>query len=615
MKRSFRNHPRRKTCPHAYDLLEHKHLLAGITINGTAGDDFMTIEYIRKGNMVNITLNGELTENVDISDGLFIDLGQGQDTVIIDSSMGMLNPTTHVEIQNVYELQMLTGNNIWRVHDAAFENGAGEIEGGMFGSINDSIFFADAKRLVGGDKLDRFNIHSFNDGTLLGGEGDDVFRFGRGELGRFDTVVLGQGGNDYFVVHGDRITDLDGGDGVDRLLFQSSEMDHLALEFNAGATPTWSVAGGTIVVESIRGLTDGLNEVSYSQVNSTDNVNEIQWVMSGRLTQATIAETGQVMNLIDFYSFERTSDTTDRFYIRETASAVSISGATFIQFSSTMNPENGNLDGIRHLVTINPDSNLGAIRYPHVVISNQAGQGSNYVFETDNRITGLTGGGTIWFDIGEFRARGTMPIIAFYGSDTETDRFVFKASWADTSVYGMGGDDTFMLGGPDVSDSTATRLRAPIQIFGGDGEDRMIVNDQGSRQPDLSGQAVREYRITDQTFAALTHTDAGTTVAESSMVRFDDSTEIVRINGSANVENHFIVEPNSANRFVVHATHQTRFPDSLRIIGIPEPGTVINADGDDGVWLLDGYEPIFFYGVEDVLPIAPVQTVVIFPLS
>ena len=594
---SIRNHV-------SYDRLEPKNLLAAVTINGTAGDDVISIQYTGNDMLVNIRLNGELTENVNIEDGLFIDLGDGNDTAKINA---MINKPD-IDVRNVETLHVHGRNNLWRVHDDTVQSETNELVGGLFGTINNNLRFSGAHQLKGGLGIDSFNIHSFNHGMIYGGDGDDVFRFGRGDIAKYGGQVFGGNGSDYFGLYGEVLPAIDGGGGFDRISLRASDLESAELTFNAGGSQTWSLAGGEIAVEQIIGLSNGQNSVAKS--NSGFKHTEFRWVMDGEFTRAIHVETGQTLQMIDFYSFDLSFSavSADQFYVRSTAANVNIAGGGLIQVSSTIDPTLGDLDGIRHDINISPGHEIDLVSYADVVISNQAGEGINFVFDANRRITGLPNGGSIGFNAltSPFPTHRSLYSVEVYGSDSGIDRFVFEHSWTETSVFGLGGNDTFMLGGATASlDGSLSNLLAPIHIYGGEGEDRIIANDRGATPGDFDRGVIREYEIRDQTLAAMFGNQNDSDIAGSALISFDDSTEIVRVNASSNYQNHFRIQPHVNNRFVVDSSTQTQFEDRLEIVGVTDPGTILPSDGDDGVWLFDDYEPIFFMGVETLIPVDP----------
>jgi len=85
---------------------------------------------------------------------------------------------------------------------------------------------------VGGIGSDTFNIYSLKVGTIFGAAGDDVFRFGRGEIGFEYATVDGGSGDDFFGVHGKHVPNLIGGAGFDRVSFRVSDRVELNLRLN-----------------------------------------------------------------------------------------------------------------------------------------------------------------------------------------------------------------------------------------------------------------------------------------------------------------------------------------------------------------------------------------------
>jgi len=286
----------------------------------------------------------------------------------------------------------------------------------------------------------------------------------------------------------------------------------------------------------------------------------------------------------------------------------------------------GNLDGIKHLV------NVGKIRYhapgtgvtlsidpvvehPTTIISNQSGEGANYLFSHKNSrfdITGISGGGTIRLAQGSFDSFQAAHFdFKFFGSD-EQDRFVVEsapnqfhqsdndkdivvigepAASGSFQIHGLGGDDTVLLGGAGNHTKSVDNVGVDVSFFGGAGTDRFIMNNQDAIvSADNEAVARAEYHINNGEIFA------GPDLSRRS-ANFDDATEIVRINGASNHANSISIVPSSSTQFSIFADDQAGIFDRL---SIGEVDGFFEDFGDNvGSFRPDGdLFPVYFEGIE-----------------
>lgn len=614
MKRNWKTGSRSKRA-HDYNQLETKNLLAAVTLSGTAGDDILSIEYTNKGNSVNVTLNGQLTEGLDITDGLIIDLGEGNDVTTIENSMGMLNEGTRVELHNTEEVCATTGGNLWRVF-ASGENGET-----IRGSFNDSIYFFDATLLQGGNGVDRFNIHSFINGIIQGGDGNDIFSFGAGPIGTSTATVNGQSGNDYFGVQGSSISKVNGDDGYDRLSFRPSDLDSIDITLEIAEDNIWNFNEASINLERISGDDEKSNSLNYQTELDADQLAKvnIDYIVDGELTYAMMPD-GSYMTFSGFNHLNLNFILNDRVYVRATTNDLFIYGAKVVQLSSEFDIADGNLDGIQHNVSVNrifSQSMTRSIQLPQspptrAIISNQTGIGSTFEVGP-NSLTGWSGGGQLQFGndisiLGDghptFVAFSLPTILDIHGSDQGDDSFMITDPIANTSlsvtIHGYGGNDTATFG--SSGDLTLLENSATAFSFiGGDGNDRLVLEDSASNAQ-LDRNFNRTYQVRDQTIAAFFE-DEPLDQYNRLEVSFDESTEIARIDATNNYQNRFFVAP-SSTKVAIFSPANNEEIDELFVESTM--GELLQGDEDDGVWLFDNFEPIFFYNVENTVAIEDV---------
>ena len=630
-----------------YEVLESKELLASLgdgsfLVAGTSGDDFVSIQFTGQGNFVDIVRNGQPISNVDATGGLRIHLEGGQDHVQLSR---FVPAGIEIDIQSTEVVETLGGFNQWKVN---------AIDGGFatFGTINDTICFHGATELRGGTERDVFTVYSFDFGQIHGGDGDDVFRFGRGEIDGVDAAAFGGAGNDYFAVRGELLPDIFGEAGNDVVTYHLSDLAEMTATLFDDAIfsgPTEEFSDGNelmlasqIDVERLRGIDGGLNRV----VGSAGGTSQFDFFINGDHTSFVQPQLNRRILLSNFSEFNMGRTGADRYFVRSTTMPLELNGGDRVQISSNYNMNTGgHLDLINHQVSVGP-TNLGPgfeplpnSPLPDVFLNQKTGDATIFRFNqnpTHQVITGFTDDGSVNLampapEIVDVMQGGTnfenvitdfVPEVRLtvFGS-IGNDRFVVSDTGfvrGNTNSFfrmmGRGGDDVLLVGGNNTQpDSSMMTVGVPIQFFGGGGEDRVFVNDRDPHGTEDFGNTERVYQIGDNVIRAFSVDldDDGVVgpqffEAPSNLhvpiVQFDATTELIRINGAANLANRFQVNPNVAAKIVVDGVPQTDEPDVLEINDVDDAGGVTEDTGEDGIYGFGGeFKSIFFFGVDEVI--------------
>jgi len=201
-----------------YLQLEAKQLLAAM-VTGTSGNDVVFVRF-EPNQIALISQTDQPAQSFDVSDGLNIDLGEGNDTLVLENNPAVDASSLLITITGTEELHASNAQNIWNLRDRAFEGTEG-----WSGTLNEQISFSNVDRIFGGDSRDNFRIRSSTGGgEIHGGLGNDVFRIGK-NFNADSVDIYGDDGNDRFLVRGDRnesvnsgVINFQGGAGTDRLV-------------------------------------------------------------------------------------------------------------------------------------------------------------------------------------------------------------------------------------------------------------------------------------------------------------------------------------------------------------------------------------------------------------
>ena len=592
--------------------------MASVTFSGTTGDDIAVIEYQDKGYLVNVTLNGQVTENVDISEGLEIDLGDGNDRLTVDNTMGTLNAGLVIEVLNSEEISAVDGSNLWRVHDdvAAYPSvAATQIpvtrRMGMSGWLNDTVYFEGVHVLSGGEGMDQFNIHSLNHGTISGNGGDDIFRFGRGTMGTFVAEVSGGAGDDFFGVHGHQIVHLDGGDGNDHLSFNSSELDLATIYWESTQSQSqadrfetrWWAHGGFIdQVEVMRGIQGRANRLINASLSSPESGlpttglamtppnAQLSWVIDGRLSRAISPHSAQSTAFIDYASFQFAVGAQNEILVRSTATDIDIAGGGVITVASSTDLEQSTISGLNHDLSVRPGQSGDFDSYPTIELHHENGSPLGLEFR-ENVIQGMPGQGSIL--LLDSPTGSNRVAVSVFGS-TYDDQFTVTETWnsGQLTIYGNDGNDSL-----DVEYTLLVSLGAadqsPITFHGGAGEDSVEISMMNVEPTALNRSQAMTYQISNNQVVAKLGTN--TEAIQLANISFDDELESVSVIGVKNLANNFLIEPDEETTFIIDAAFEDFRADTVEIVG---DGRYFPSRDGDGVWIFDNHMPIFLYGIE-----------------
>ena len=526
---------RQKRSGTSYESLESRQLLATVLL-GTGGNDVAHVAYVDDTH-VDVTINDTVHENVDITDGLRINLGgEVLETLSSISPSGEVSLTfvpgrdyVHIDhrivgdvgIYGVETVEVDGGDNdvfVRFVPDPAGSTTNGttianvaEIEnvtvlssrspGTTIGNLNGNIKLGGFHRLTTGDGQDTFNINTdFNYSLdVNSGDGDDLFRISasqpdQGPISFANFSLSGEGGDDRFQYRGEAAdARMRGGDGNDVVDYTRSTLDVVSVDISRALGLRFSTFAG-IGVERMIGAEGKLNSIDASAANES----RLSWYVNGNRSRVLDPTNGNSIVFENFTEFKGSQLGIDRFWVLKTAADISILDADEIQISSTLDPLQGNLDSIQHNISIarylaphtliSADSDSGPVQ---VTISDAQGDGATGTFGTSeaNRfIAGLTNGGSIRF------LRALQPSVTFHGSVTESDRLRIGRGWSNLDINTYGGDDTFFVGSSDGGLQGIDN----VSIAAGAGTDRLYANDQGMElgRPDLGSSSAR-YTLTE----------------------------------------------------------------------------------------------------------------------
>lgn len=594
-----------------YNELESKHLLAAV-INGTDANDTLDISYV-DDTTIKYSINDSVTQRLDVTEGLKVRLQGGEDIVNIHP-----NIVADVQLISVEEILVDGKDNDWQV---GFVQDTQNLNGPYLsaGTINESITFLGAKTLRGFAGNDAFTVNSENSSGLriFGGGEDDIFRFSAtadGWPSESGIKAMGESGLDRFVFHGDVNVIVDGGLDFDVVDLQPSNQQ-VSLRSGELMNAVERIIAPAGTNSNVKAPSAHIGDFSYS------------WVIDGSLTTLTNESSGWTIELENFQRFEGSSHGFDRVWVLATADDVELWDADWVQISSDMDASKGDLNSILHDVSIVRSAGYyevigdiveyfgdedGVIN-PRVVISDVAtSEGNVATFDAERSITGIAVGDIKFLDHTEDEAGSDManqdldsepeipsegefqPEIIVHGSETAADQFIVESIWTKTSIYAHGGDDEFLVGSSiEAGNGDLRTIAGTLDLIGGMGSDRMVANNHHGQHD--------AYRLEPGKLSESPTAEGSNPLMQ---ILFDATLELVRINGSGMHATQFDVFPSQQTKFVVDGMLQQSSNDRLQLVGDVD-GQLFNFDGSGSWQLDDGYQPVHFYGIEEMPEIAP----------
>lgn len=637
-----------------YSNLEPRQLLATL-FTGTDGNDIATVTYVDESR-VNVLIGETLTENVDITDGIRIDLG-GNETVTSNTGEGILftegedqitidhRITGDLQIFNSEGIIVDGGKNQWQLgfvaDPAATETGFG-VGGVIAGRLNGNITFAGFTRVHSGNLGDTYTVNTtFVSGvTIYGGEGDDEFRFNANyddsQLSdprtRSGVNVLGGDGNDQFVYYQHARTSAFGGKGYDVVDYSRSQVD-ISFSFYGLRTSDGNVDGNDKIIGS--STQDNLIYVT--------NQLDLNWFINGKLARVLEPTSGVSIELENFNQFRAGSLSIDNFYVLRTARDIEILNADWLQVSSEIDPAEGNLDSIQNDIKIsrtltrvpgssNPTeyylNDSDGVQNPTVIISDATSDGTVAQFGK-NKVISIMGSGNILFDL-EFRTPFSSrdatervpfePNMSFHGSRAGDDVFIVRETWGETSIESHGGDDLFMVGSSNRdSNGALSKVTHDLNIKSGDGTDRMYVNNQEKTPVAFSSTVAAYFRVPSllnyYSFSETFLVRSG--LGSRTEIKFDTDLEFVRLNAATTGFSQVLVNPSETSQFVISGKADFDSQDIIRLTGTGYPRSSIVISQSDGTGSYGFSEEvrkrIYFYNMTatltDFTGLNPIQVV------
>ena len=567
----------------SYGNLEPRNLLA--TLVGTEADDTVSIDFV-DADTVNITLNDTTQENVDISDGLHINLKNGFDKLLIDHRI-----EADVMVFETEELILDGGDNQFQI--GAFANPKPDTIKPAInaGRINNNIRFSDVMTIRSGAGNDDFNVNTSRPYSLelFGGEGDDIFRFSTagekvvGGISGGDLVeplhvkAYGEAGNDRFSMYEFSIDRAYGGEGFDIVDYRQMS--------SAVSLSVSDIIDGNTGNDRIFGKVDSQNTVAAGFEQNL--VGDLTWVINGDWTTVSDFDGDFKVELMNFSQFQSDTNNTgiDHAWILATTFDIRVIDMNWVHIGSKMNRSIANLDSINHDITILKTTGENVLP-GSVEINNEAGAGTTSSYDADGVIRGLTNAEIRFSDGVLAENPSQLPSLDIYGSQ-EVDYFVLKRVWTSTTINGNGGDDIFMVGGAYLdAEADLSGINHALVLRGDEGVDRIFAND-------LAGNSNTNYEIRDNFFG-----DSNDSFAFEAVAFYD--MEIVRVYGSAHSQNNFTVTPSETTIFAVDGSaNSADQKDNLGIVGQKDVRQLSNSAGF-GSWGFAGVrQRVHFFGVEN----------------
>ncbi|MEM7453411.1 MAG: hypothetical protein AAF456_03545 [Planctomycetota bacterium] len=555
---------------------------------GSGADDDLSITSTGV-NEVTVELNGETFEDVDISNGLMVELGFGRDLAEIDLAI-----SDDVFVRSAWHLTF-SGGAVNVVADASYA-----------GTANGNLMFAETRNLITGDQADSFELSAGIEGSSIdSGGGDDFVKLN--EEAVVSQILTGEGNDRVETAEGTYISYLlDMGEGeADVWDMSSAETSYLsAISINGDNRFVFGYQGSMYDppyfytnFELAIGNENGQSTVT---VNGFDNweLRGMQWVIDGDLVTVTDPRSGASFSVQNFnqlrgartggcdqYYYCSPFVTYDSFYVLETDYEFTISNPSVVQLSSTMNPASGSTDGIDHPVLIDPSPDAPL----DILVSNRGNAtGGEYLFDDDGRLLIGDEGGALFVQY-DTSLDVSMQL---FGSEAGADQFEVRRNDRINSlqIFGGGGNDIFKIGsGLDQANGNLAQLTKPVTISGGNGVDRVVVNDQAAS----GGQ---DYFISE--YSLTPYVEGSTTFAG---LFFDDRLEFVRVAGTEFTD-RFRVDIAHTTRFMIDGKgDDTAHGDRLGLYGTSTANNrhmAFHSDDDGATWIFSNRQSIIAEDME-----------------
>ena len=601
-----------------YQSLEARKMLATV-LYGTSGADTAHVAYVDDTH-VDVTINDTVHENVDITDGLRINLGDADSTILPTpvSPSGEINLTFIQGQDTVHIDHRIVGDvGIYGVEIVEVDGGDNEIfigfkpdavetagndseftissPGTTIGNLNGNIKLGGLHTLTTGDGQDTFNINTDWDYrfTARSGDGDDLFRInanqpsGQGPIS-FNGPSLslsGEAGDDRVQFRGEADAPrVFGGDGNDVVDYSRSTLDGVSVNIaSALGLPStvfaFQASAGFGGFERVIGAEGKLNSLDAT----TGDYSTLNWFVNGSRSRVLDPTTGRTVVFENFTEFNGNYQGTganagtgiDRFWVLRTAADIRIAGADELQISSTIDALEGNLDSIQHNVSItdNPSSGLfGSINSPPLLSPIDFSPLSITVEETaplQVTISDAQGDGAV----ARFGTAGNNKFIAGL-THSGAIRFLDGLDAAVT-VHGSVSESDFLRidsgwsdlsinthGGDDSffvgsTDAGLTGIDN-VKIAAGAGTDRLYADDQVVESPQfVSVDFTRtDYRLTENSLIRTAQRSLPT-ISSRSEIAFDTDLEVVRVASSQDRFNVFTVTPSVTTTFFASGSDST----------------------------------------------------------
>ena len=414
-------------------------LLGGVTFNGGAGNDSITVvgdnNYAATDNLITTQLLGPI--NLVSVEGLSLVGGASSNT------FDLTGRTTAAAVDGKGGIDTLIASNKGTNYTVSRPD---------IGNADGRITFESVGNLIGGDGDDRviFTGDGRLSGALVGGKGANFISL--------------DGLNSPQVV---RLSGLGADSGFDGVIDP--------VQLKAGNAPTPTVAGGFSDFSEITASALAGDAIVGLDGNST-------WDFGGTRGSYRDDASGRLLTYNSFESIYGGS-ARDLFTIRSasaagtTVSFFGLGGDDSFRVGSTANVDDtGDLNGILANIAID-----GGVGNNALVVSDYAGDGNANVNVTADTIAGLAPG------VISYRATGggfgtVGDGVVIRGSNSGADNFQIRGTLANAStrIEGLGGDDTFFVTGPG---DRLSALGGQLVLAFGAGNDSVTVSDRGNLAP------------------------------------------------------------------------------------------------------------------------------------
>ena len=596
----------------AYQSLEDRKMLATVLL-GTSGTDIAHVAYVDDTH-VDVTINDTVHENIDISDGLRINLGgealrteattpsspsgeinltfiQGEDTIHIDHRI-----VGDVGIYGAEVVEVDGGDN--ELFIRFVPNPVEQVEnnseftirspGTTIGNLNGNIKLGGFHSITTGDGQDTFNINTDSDYSLSvnSGDGDDLFRIiankpsGQGPISFNGSSLrlLGEAGDDRFQFRGEADAPrFFGGEGYDVVDYSRSTLDGVSVN----VAPALGLPSTVFAFQASAGF-GGFEKVigAEGKLNSLDattgDYSTLNWFVNGRRSRVLDPSTGESIVFENFVEFKGNQQATlvgpgkgiDRFWVLRTVADISIVEADEIRISSTIDPLEGNLDSIQHNISIADEPPVvifGSSRNPNalvpitltsppvqITISDAQGDGTAARFGTAGNNKFIAG----LTDSGSIRFLDNLDMeVTVHGSISESDYLRIDSGWSNLNINTYGGNDSFFVGSSDGGLSGIDN----VKISAGAGTDRLYADDQfieSDPQARLNSRPRTNYILTENSLGRTASGFPVATTEEStfSEIAYDTGLEVVRVESPTkntfNELSQFTVTPSATTTFI-----------------------------------------------------------------